>query len=47
MFGMQVWPIEVDLQFLQPVGRELKSIGKVNLHISDSFIFVGWFGLPF
>lgn len=39
---MQVWPIEVDLQFLEPVGRELKSIGKVNLHISDRFF---WFGV--
>ncbi|KAG6433988.1 hypothetical protein SASPL_105607 [Salvia splendens] len=23
-----VWPIEVDLKFMEPVGRELKSIGK-------------------
>ncbi|XP_050383137.1 uncharacterized protein LOC126799917 [Argentina anserina] len=40
--GLKVWPIEVDLQFLEPIGRELKSIGKfmddaVNL-MNKSFI---------
>uniref|UniRef100_M1CQR9 Uncharacterized protein n=1 Tax=Solanum tuberosum TaxID=4113 RepID=M1CQR9_SOLTU len=25
---MKVWPIEVDLKFMEPVGRELKSVGK-------------------
>ena len=29
----QVWPIDVNLKFLEPVGRELKSIGKVKLHV--------------
>ncbi|PRQ43639.1 hypothetical protein RchiOBHm_Chr3g0470611 [Rosa chinensis] len=28
LLGLKVWPIEVDLQFLEPIGRELKSIGK-------------------
>ena len=28
---VQVWPIEVDLKFMEPVGRELKNIGKVKL----------------
>ncbi|XP_051130455.1 uncharacterized protein LOC127250984 [Andrographis paniculata] len=28
LLGLKVWPIEVDLKFLEPVGRELKSIGK-------------------
>lgn len=42
LLGLKVWPIEVDLQFLEPVGRELKSIGKfmddaVNL-MNKSFI---------
>uniref|UniRef100_A0A2N9F2T2 Uncharacterized protein n=1 Tax=Fagus sylvatica TaxID=28930 RepID=A0A2N9F2T2_FAGSY len=39
---LQVWPIDVNLKFLEPVGRELKSIGKfmddaVNL-MNKSFI---------
>lgn len=29
MFG-QVWPINVELKFLEPVGRELKLLGKVK-----------------
>ncbi|KAK7396596.1 hypothetical protein VNO78_17718 [Psophocarpus tetragonolobus] len=28
LLGLQVWPIEVDLKFLEPVGRELKLLGK-------------------
>lgn len=28
LLGLKVWPIVVDLKFLEPVGRELKSIGK-------------------
>ncbi|XP_042046001.1 uncharacterized protein LOC121792208 [Salvia splendens] len=28
LLGLKVWPIEVDLKFMEPVGRELKSIGK-------------------
>lgn len=27
---VQVWPIDIDLKFMEPVGRELKTIGKVN-----------------
>lgn len=34
---MQVWPIEVNLKFLEPVGRELKQLGKVNFHVSYLF----------
>uniref|UniRef100_A0A7N0TG84 Uncharacterized protein n=1 Tax=Kalanchoe fedtschenkoi TaxID=63787 RepID=A0A7N0TG84_KALFE len=26
--SLQVWPIEVDLKFLEPVGRELQLLGK-------------------
>ncbi|XP_020257559.1 uncharacterized protein LOC109834072 [Asparagus officinalis] len=26
--GLKVWPVEVDLKFLEPMGRELKAIGK-------------------
>ncbi|KAK4377546.1 hypothetical protein RND71_003842 [Anisodus tanguticus] len=38
----EVWPIEVDLKFMEPIGRELKSVGKfmdsaVNL-MNKSFI---------
>jgi hypothetical protein len=25
-----VWPVEVDLKFLEPVGKELKMLGKVK-----------------
>lgn len=32
----QVWPIEVDMKFLEPVGKELKLLGKVKNH---SFFF--------
>ncbi|KAL5070555.1 hypothetical protein RYX36_021442 [Vicia faba] len=39
LLGLKVWPIEVDLKFLEPVGRELKALGKTpslkhdkNLH---------------
>ncbi|XP_047328263.1 uncharacterized protein LOC124931755 [Impatiens glandulifera] len=28
VLGLKVWPIHVDLKFMEPVGRELKSIGK-------------------
>jgi hypothetical protein len=34
LFG-QVWPIDVDLKFLEPVGRELKVLGKVK-----SFVYL-------
>lgn len=26
-----MWPIDIDLKFMEPVGRELKSVGKVKL----------------
>ncbi|XP_075637269.1 uncharacterized protein LOC142609547 isoform X2 [Castanea sativa] len=29
LLGLKVWPIEVNLKFMEPVGRELKSLGKV------------------
>ncbi|KEH24046.1 hypothetical protein MtrunA17_Chr7g0264881 [Medicago truncatula] len=29
LLGLKVWPIEVDLKFLEPIGRELKQLGKV------------------
>ncbi|KAM7464207.1 hypothetical protein LguiA_032328 [Lonicera macranthoides] len=28
LLGLKVWPIEIDLKFMEPVGRELKTIGK-------------------
>ncbi|KAE8651047.1 hypothetical protein Csa_001390 [Cucumis sativus] len=28
LLGLKVWPIDVDLKFLEPVGRELKLLGK-------------------
>ncbi|KAL2345100.1 hypothetical protein Fmac_006385 [Flemingia macrophylla] len=28
LLGLQVWPIDVNLKFLEPVGRELKLLGK-------------------
>ncbi|XP_071698247.1 uncharacterized protein [Rutidosis leptorrhynchoides] len=28
LLGLKVWPIDVDLKFLEPVGKELKNIGK-------------------
>ncbi|GMH09856.1 hypothetical protein Nepgr_011697 [Nepenthes gracilis] len=28
LLGLKVWPIDMDLKFLEPVGRELKLIGK-------------------
>ncbi|CAL1398270.1 unnamed protein product [Linum trigynum] len=28
LLGVKVWPVEVDLKFLEPVGRELKLLGK-------------------
>ncbi|KAK4281521.1 hypothetical protein QN277_013002 [Acacia crassicarpa] len=42
LLGVKVWPITVDLKFLEPVGRELKLLGKfmddaVNL-MNKSFI---------
>ncbi|XP_065625140.1 uncharacterized protein LOC112022919 [Quercus suber] len=42
LLGLKVWPIDVNLKFLEPVGRELKSLGKfmddaVNL-MNKSFI---------
>ncbi|XP_073276853.1 uncharacterized protein [Primulina huaijiensis] len=42
LLGLKVWPIEIDLKFMEPVSRELKSIGRfmdsaVNL-MNKSFI---------
>ncbi|EEF42876.1 uncharacterized protein LOC8283978 [Ricinus communis] len=42
LLGVKVWPIDVDLKFMEPVGRELKLLGKfmdnaVNL-MNKSFI---------
>ncbi|CAM8888748.1 hypothetical protein QQ045_024635 [Rhodiola kirilowii] len=42
VLGLKVWPVEVDLKFLEPVGRELQLLGKfmdnaVNL-MNNSFI---------
>ncbi|KAL6998175.1 hypothetical protein U1Q18_008302, partial [Sarracenia purpurea var. burkii] len=31
LLGVKVWPINIDLKFMEPVGRELQSIGKSNL----------------
>ncbi|CAI9760661.1 unnamed protein product [Fraxinus pennsylvanica] len=28
LLGLKVWPIEIDMKFIEPVGRELKSIGR-------------------
>ncbi|KAI3706710.1 hypothetical protein L6452_24636 [Arctium lappa] len=28
ILGLKVWPIDIDLKFLEPVGKELKNIGK-------------------
>ncbi|PIN10302.1 hypothetical protein CDL12_17114 [Handroanthus impetiginosus] len=28
LLGLKVWPIEVDLKFMEPIGRELKAIGR-------------------
>ncbi|OAY71528.1 hypothetical protein ACMD2_09302, partial [Ananas comosus] len=28
LLGLKVWPIDVNFNFLEPVGRELRSIGK-------------------
>ncbi|CAI8616946.1 unnamed protein product [Vicia faba] len=36
LLGLKVWPIEVDLKFLEPVGRELKALGKDAEGISDA-----------
>ncbi|VVB02400.1 unnamed protein product [Arabis nemorensis] len=30
LLGVKVWPVEVDLKFLEPVGKELKMLGKCN-----------------
>ncbi|XP_048321047.2 uncharacterized protein LOC107431955 [Ziziphus jujuba] len=42
LLGLKVWPVDVNLKFLEPVGRELKLLGKfmdnaVNL-MNKSFI---------
>lgn len=42
LLGLKVWPIDVNLKFLEPVGRELKLLGKymddaINL-MNKSFI---------
>ncbi|KAJ7972333.1 Transcription factor Sox-21-A like [Quillaja saponaria] len=42
LLGVKVWPVSVNLKFLEPVGRELKLLGKfmddaVNL-MNKSFI---------
>ncbi|KAH7673862.1 hypothetical protein IHE45_08G034900 [Dioscorea alata] len=28
LLGLKVWPIDINLKFIEPVGRELQSIGK-------------------
>ncbi|KAJ9184347.1 hypothetical protein P3X46_004079 [Hevea brasiliensis] len=42
LLGLKVWPIDINLKFMEPVGRELKLLGKfmdnaVNL-MNKSFI---------
>ncbi|XP_059667578.1 uncharacterized protein LOC132312996 isoform X2 [Cornus florida] len=32
LLGLKVWPIYIDLKFMEPVGRELKSIGKIFVY---------------
>lgn len=34
LVSKQVWPINVDLKFMEPVERELKSLGKVLMFLS-------------
>ncbi|CAL5350917.1 unnamed protein product [Camellia sinensis] len=34
---VKVWPINVDLKFMEPVGRELKSIGKAFIALCNAF----------
>ncbi|GAB2272287.1 hypothetical protein Dimus_007107 [Dionaea muscipula] len=29
LLGLKVWPVKIDLKFLEPVGRELKNIGRI------------------
>ncbi|KAH7844074.1 hypothetical protein Vadar_023940 [Vaccinium darrowii] len=29
LLGLKVWPIYIDLTFLEPVGQQLKTIGKI------------------
>ncbi|CDP15284.1 unnamed protein product [Coffea canephora] len=28
LLGLKVWPIDIDLKFMEPVGRELQLVGK-------------------
>ncbi|XAR69660.1 hypothetical protein NMG60_11001348 [Bertholletia excelsa] len=28
LLGLKIWPIDINLKFMEPVGRELRSIGK-------------------
>lgn len=28
LLGLKVWPIEIDLKFMKPIGQQLKTIGK-------------------
>ncbi|GER45444.1 glutamyl-tRNA(Gln) amidotransferase subunit A [Striga asiatica] len=28
LLGVKVWPIEVDLKFMEPVGRQLQAVGR-------------------
>ncbi|GAB4856603.1 hypothetical protein Ancab_014519 [Ancistrocladus abbreviatus] len=30
LLGLKVWPIDIDFKFLEPVGRELKLVGKAH-----------------
>ncbi|GAB2235796.1 hypothetical protein Droror1_Dr00026237 [Drosera rotundifolia] len=29
LLGLKVWPVGVDLKFLEPVGREFKTVGRI------------------
>ncbi|PKA65529.1 hypothetical protein AXF42_Ash005863 [Apostasia shenzhenica] len=32
ILGLKIWPIDVNLKFMEPVGRELQALGKVKLN---------------
>lgn len=36
---LQIWPIEINLKFLEPVGRQLNMIGKVTLKVETCKLF--------
>ncbi|PKU64311.1 hypothetical protein MA16_Dca005234 [Dendrobium catenatum] len=41
ILGIKIWPININLKFIEPVGRELQALGKCESAPSNSDFYIG------